>query len=440
MVFIKRILASLTNFLLILLVVLIAYPVFNHFEIDFDDKTFYLIIFSIVYFIPIFYLKSTVGLKILKIEVDSSQKLFLKYFIYYLITAQYLGAYCSMFSELFNFKRIGTTILSIQVALFLIHLIMFAFSGGKYNLLDFVFNIKHAAKNYSRTNEKRLIIWLSFCYLVAFTAILADKYNIISFYKFLVSTNSSYNFTNYYPAEVFDNYADVITEKFVESNKILIYSDTLSLIQDKFLGQKTIYATINKEVFDNIAKRNELCKKLTNYSSVNDYINDRYGEVDQTKIVLSYIKPNTFVTSLSYTYFYYYDNKDAKGIVYGGIDLDSLIKSYKSYDETLLRTISNILNVDEENLKARIVKEGQLVFSNDEIVIINASPEKFTFPFNLRPISFDSVRPLGYLNFSFPKGDVSLEGIEISLSLKSRYYEAINLRNYIYYNYFVNSE
>lgn len=437
MVFIKRILATLINFLLFIFAIFIVYPVFNHYEIDIDYKIFYLIIFSIVYFSPILYLKSTVGLKILKIEINSAPRLFLKYFIYYLIISNFLGDYYGILFELFKFKEFGITIISIEVSLLLIHFVMFALSGGKYNLLDFILNITHASKNYRQTNEKRLIIWLSFCYLVAFTAILGDRFAIASYLESLISPNSKYNIPNYYPADVFENYAVLRSEKFEENNKILIYFDTSSIVQDKILVRKTIYATINKEVNENIVKRNELCKNIIYYSSINDYVGDIYGDVDQTKIVLIYIKRNTFLSGLSYTYLYYYDNKDPNGIVYGGINLDSLIKSYDSYPNTFIKTVSNILNVDEEKLKARIMKDGQIVFSNcEKSIIANAPNFKFPFPYILRSLPFDSVKPSSYLIFAFPNRSVNLSLLENTGISTNRTIEAINLRNKLYYNYF----
>ena len=437
MVFIKRILASLINILLLILIVLIIYPIFKHFEIELDNKIFYLISYTIAYFLPILLFRSTVGLKILKVEINSTPKLLLKYFIYYLIISNFLGEYCSILSELFNLQELSLTIISIEVTLLLIHLMMFVLSGGKYNLLDFILNITHASKYFQRTNEKRLIIWLSFCYLVFFMVFLADRSNIIDYIKSLTSPNSKYDISNYYPAEIFENYGIIRAEKFEESNKILISYDSLSIAQDKILVKKTIYVTINKGVNEYILRRKELCNNLIYYSSINDYLGKIYEDVDQTKIVLIYILRNTFLSGLSSTYLYYYDNKDPNGQVYGGVNLDSLIKSYNSYPETYMKTISNIINVDVEKLNERISKDGHIAFSDYEKSIIeNAPNSKFPFPYIIKSLPFDSIKPSAGKLYAFPNRTVAAEMLENSTTSTARTIEAINLRNKLYYNYF----
>lgn len=384
-------------------------------------------------------MKSTVGLKILKIEINSAPKLLLKYSIYYLIISNFLGEYCSILSELFNLQELSLTIISIEVTLLLIHLMMFALSRGKYNLLDFILNITHASKYYKRTNEKRLIIWLSFCYLVTFTTIIADRFSIVSYLKSLISPNSKYSISNYYPADIFENYGIIRYEKFEESNKILISYDSLSIAQDKILVQKTIYVTINKGVNENLLRRKELCYNLIYYSSINDYLGKIYGDVDQTKIVLIYIIRNTFLSGLSSTYLYYFDNKDPNGQVYGGVNLDSLIKSYNSYPETYMKTISNIINVDVNKLKERISKDGQIAFSDYEKSIIeNAPNSKFPFPYIIKSLPFDSIKPSTVKLYVFPDRSVAAEMLENSTTSTTRTIEAINLRNKLYYKYFYN--
>jgi hypothetical protein len=382
-------------------------------------------------------LKTTIGLKLLKIEVNSAPKLLLKYFIYYLIIAQIFAAYLSIISEFFNIEELGITIISIEIVFILINVIMFILSRGKFNLLDFAFNIIHASKSYRRTNEKTLIIWLSFCYLIALPSILSDKFSFIPYLESLISPNSKYNVTNYYPADIFENYGDIIAEKFEESNKILIFSDPSSIVQDKILVRKTIYVKINKGVNENILRRKELCNNLIYYSSINDYLGKIYGEVDQTKIVLIYIKRNTFLSGLSSTYLYYYDNKDSNGQVHGGINLDSLIKSYKSYPDTFIKTVSNILNVEEEKLKARRLKDGQIVFSDYEKSLIENAPNyKFPFPYIIKLLPFDSIKPSTGTLYAFPNRSVGAELLENSTTSTTRTIEAINLRNKLYYTYF----
>jgi hypothetical protein len=260
---------------------------------------------------------------------------------------------------------------------------MFILSGGKYNLLDFVLNIVHADNNYHRNSLKILIIWLSFFSLVAISPLSIYKFNIEPYIESLIAQNSKYNIPNYYPSNVFEKYGDIKGEKFEESNRILVFSDPASVVQNKLLLRKTIYATINKELNESSSKRIELCKDLIHYSVLNDFIGNLNDSIDQTKIVLVYLKRKTSFSGLSFTYLYYYDNKSPDRFLYGGVNLDSLIKSYNSFPETFLKTVSNILKIDEENLKRRLKEEGKIIFSPDELSKIDKAPNKIYIRFRL---------------------------------------------------------
>jgi len=414
MFLVKRTIASLVDLILFVVVILIVFKVLNYSNIFLENKYFLLVIFFMVFFIPIAYLKATVGNKILKITCNSSFRLIFKYFIIYSLISGVFIAYLSLFSSISNISSKSTVSLEILSvyslgAIIIINTLIYFISYGRFDLFDFVLSLYYSNKSYKRSSEIKLIIWLTFVYLTT-VFYLGGKLNYINdFISNLVSANSVFVSTKYYPKEVLDEFSLFQIEKKEKNNEIISFSNNASFFENKILGQKTIYALTNKPTFEDENKRFILCKLLIQYSNINDVFDDEYDFVDQTKIVLVYNESQTYFTSTTRLYTYYYDNKDPKHLIYGGIELDSLISYHKKnlahYLNSSRKALAISLNQNEDSLTSRLKNGDSIQITQEEyrkyqkilfeLCNVNTTLVNTIIPFGL-------VKPTEYLSINFP--------------------------------------
>lgn len=441
MLLIKRILAGIINLFVFVLIALVLFPILNVAKIDLETKYFYLILFVATYIIPILYLKTSIGYKIFKIPCNSSKRLILKYLIYYFLISGIFIRIIIFFGELSKYSSDNfinsITYIYILIALFLISGLLFLFSLGRYNLFDFILKIFYSKVIYKRSSKLFLVIWFSIAYVIAFVSIISKQNYIDDYLNQFVKVNLDYNFTNYYPKDVFDEFIYFQTEKINLNNDIITFSDTKSFYQNTFLGQKTIYAIINKPTFENEIKRYVLCNYLINYSNINDIFNDVSDEVSQTKLLLIYNEPQTYFSKKIYTYCYYYDNKNPKYSIYGGIALDSLIAYQKSKiglkDRAFKLALIKTLKISEDSLK-KIAQNGSISLSYEQADLLKKEFSKLinsesNIPITILP--FGSVKP----DETFSINSIRSQAHQIELTenyyWNDKFFEAIFWRDYI---------
>ena len=433
MLILKRILSSLINVLLFIIVILIIYPLFNYFKIEVDDNFFLLLIFCIVFFLPLLSLKTTFGLKLLGLEVNSSSKMILKYFTYYILL---LGILFRVLTLIFRIDTLSLLPVYSIIALSIINYAMFFISSGRYNLLDYILKIVHSNFVFKRGYRFIFLIWFTFWFLIALVSILADRLHVKSYLNSYVRNESPFSLTGYYPKDTFNNYTYWQIEKFEENNTIFTFSDSLCIFQDRFLKQKKIIASINKETFENENRRYILCYLLIHYSEINDSINNVYSQIDQTKIVLVHSEPYTYFGNKVVTYTYYYDNKNPKESIYGGIRLDSLLSYYKRQltfcEEYRIQTVANIHHIDDLQIKKIIQNGGKLSFSKEEDSIL-ANKRVALEPLLVRTIPFGDVKPEGIIWINFPHGESSVVETDRLFDTNKKKSEVMYYRNALYY-------
>ncbi|NOU47196.1 MAG: hypothetical protein HOO86_09055 [Bacteroidales bacterium] len=444
MLLIKRLTAGLINLVFFTASILIIFPVLNYFSIELEHKYFLLLVFIITYFLPIFLFSSSVGYKILHIGINYPKRLALKYFIYYFILSGLIGKYILLFEGFTNlsFGHINSlSLLLIPIIIVsLLSIILFIFSLGRFNLIDFILNLTYSEKNYKRNSILILTLWLFTTYVTLFTAIIGQKFLITDYFNKIEQNNLYYIFTNYYPKEIFDEYTYFQTEKINSNNSIITFSDSESFFEDKFLVQKSIYALVNKETFDNELKRLQLAFQLIIHSNINDAFNRESRNVDQTRILMIYNEPHTYFSKKIYVFRYYYDNLNPKHSIYGGVQLDSLVSYYKSqidYPEKAFTTaLINTLGITEDSLNKIIDSTDAIELSDENLEVLHrklnfAMRKSNEIPLILVP--FSDVEPSIWLNVNSRQSNTYHIELTESFYMEEMFYEAIYWRDYNYY-------
>jgi len=438
MLLIKRILASLINFSAFILATFALYPIFKFFNLEIDDDFFLLIVFCVVYFIPILSLKSTIGLKICNIYPNSYLRLFLKYCIYYAGTS---GLIFGLMYFVIDLSRLqGSELLIFYLAFTIPFIIPFSFilTSGHYNFLDYLLNLVHGKVAHKRKSTHIILIWYVWIYLLVVIALLFKMLSFPALIDYVKKPSSPIHSNNYYPIEIFNNYTIGLRDLFYESSDIIVFTDSASLLSNKIVGQKTIYANINESTFLSNNKRYELCYLLLRYSSTNDSLNNIYSKVDQTKFLFLYSEQNGLFTHKCYLFTYYYDHNNpyAEDLIYGGINLDSLNRYYLSHRSLLNEALAQTLNIDVQSLLQRTDKKGNINFTDSELRVLDTVSYQIEFPLQLYPIHFDSVKPSTTISFLTNPERLSPQYAEISSGNHKKLITSLYLRNKNYYSYY----
>ena len=404
MLIIKRLIATIIDCVISIIITFLLSWILSQSRIVLGHTQIISIVFCFSIFIPIFYLKNTIGYKVLSINVDSYKKLLGKYFVYYLLLS---GLFEQMLQVVFIILSVNLTInireilfdvsLCIQISIILIGFITFIFSWGKFNLLDFILNIKFNGICYNRSSELKLIYWFSTIYLTTFLSI----YNY-SFTKIIPSLyNERYNFLAYFPIEIFNEYSYFQFEIYDENNDIISPNVKKSYFCRPLLREKTIYANINKSTFESEAKRITLCYLLCHYSNINQIFSE-IEAVDNTQIILSYDEPFLLLGRKTYTYRYYYEN----GYINGGIEIDKLDCFYRTHIDFFEKTVGQIKAINPDSVLYKIEKKELtswkfseihklfLAYQNDSL-----APPKMLITAR---IPFQEVKPIVKIEASFP--------------------------------------
>lgn len=438
---IKRILASIINLLVIIVCILVLYPVLAFFNITLEQEYFLLIAFSVSYFIPIVYFKNTIGFKILKIQINSSQRALIKYVIYYILLSGMLSKSIRMLTELASHYNYSLPHLQIQfiylvISIILVSFLYFFFSNGKFNLLDFVFNIQPLKAKYKRTGIIILVTWFFISYLTFFLGIWGRISFINEYINRYINFDLGYKIGCYFPKEIFDEFSTFQLEKTEASDLVFTYSDKRTFHNDIIKNQKTIFALINKATFESEIKRLIACNYLKVYSEISNSF-DYQEEPDQTKVILIYNIQNTFFTMKSYSYVYYCDNKVPNSNFYGGINLDSLCIQYKTKTQRMLNifneSLATSLGISIDSVKNYCDSTGKATITNKEYQTFKNVYFKNLHEYSalvVHKIPFGDVKPKYMLSFNikgFEKNSIEVMNNRL---MDDDYFEAVNLRNY----------
>jgi hypothetical protein len=351
-----------------------------------------------------------------------------------------VGQYIGLLTEItpLNYKpiKIEVHLVYIFIASFIINAFFFVFSLGKYNLIDFFINLSFSNKGYKRHKYLFLLSWLSILLLTVVFEVSGETSFFSQYISQFYNSNLNYNYTKYFPKEKFDEYSYFQIEKIENSNMVMSFSNNESFFKNCLLTQKTIFALINKSTFENVNKRLEYCRLINIYSGINDIFNDTNDQVDQTKIILIYIKPETYFSHKSYTFCYYYDNKNTKFSYYGGIKTDSLkisyIKDLNRNTEVLNESYAKALGITIDSLIKKYKRYSEIKLTNRQYRLFVTEYNKEIFirdKFVVTIIPFTDVKPIIIRSINFNNNIQEIESTN-NQNWDDNLFEAIAWRDY----------
>jgi len=435
MLIIKRIAGCLIDIIFFISITLLLYPILLYSKIGLGHIYFMFISFCLAFFIPILFLKNSVGYKILKINVDSYLKLLLKFFIYYFIFSDLISPTLSFLSYILN-QSVSAFLTSYSVIFVVIilsvNLLMFLVSCGKCDLFDYILKIRYSNTEYKRNEIITLLLWLFIGSSTLVTALFIKMSYVDNGLNF-IDGKFKQQLITYYPVEVFEKYSKLQFEGYEERNDIISLADRQSFIENRLLGQKTIYALINKSTFEDDFKRYELCVYLNYYSQYSALLNDMNNPV-QTRFFLVYNERNTYFTHISYVFKYYHDSNEPMTNIHGGYELDSVTLYHKSRLLHFEKSLKEALKMNgEDSLLTEINKGNSIKLSSKSIIdSLNYCLDKNKNEINnliINTVSFNEVKSVKTGHYNFPRSNVDMIEFFNTLSTNEELSEAVLYRN-----------
>ncbi|NHE59961.1 hypothetical protein [Cyclobacterium plantarum] len=185
----------------------------------------------------------------------------------------------------------------LEIVFLVVFIFCFLFSLGRFNLIDYILNIKVKSKEYKKTPIKNLIIYGSILLLLLFSSSI----------EFLLSPTDGFDqyrnrignvfATEYFPKERISDFmaikVPIVTIE--KTNNIVTISDFSSIFLNRSLKQKSIKVLVNNKIHNSVKLREELCNKLIAFSKFNDIIFN--NKIYQTRIILIYIELTSMLTN-----------------------------------------------------------------------------------------------------------------------------------------------
>lgn len=331
MLIIKRIAATIINILIFVSCIFAIYPLLLYFDINISKRHFLLLIFIITFFIPIILLKTSLGNYILTIKTSSRNKELIKSFIYYL----FISGVIVELLEIFNNSFVPLDIIFISISLFIVSNVLFFYTKGSYNFIDFILSLHYVAAPYHKKYIWLSYIWLNFIFLFFSLSFFSKEQDIENTLRESLSLITDTHYQGYFPKEIFNEYSFGEFIEYSTRTDIISPTHMESFYQPISLTEKNIYASINKQTFLDETARYNLCLELYKYSyyaDIFEYKKDK--DITQTKFYLTYYEPFTFFSTKTYTYIYYLNKINDSYSLSGGIDFEYLYNTYEKQIDT----------------------------------------------------------------------------------------------------------
>ena len=435
---VKRIIATLIDILLYFIVLLGIEFWFQQSNILLNDDLIRVCLYFILFLIPIYFYKTTCGYFIFKLYANDRGKLFLKYLFYY---ALYSGSFFLVLAlptinyGYLNQFHVSLDILSLLFSICITNILIFCFSIGKYNLFDFILNLRY--NNFPTKRHEYLIFsfWLLLFFNFLIPLIILNQKDVIP--EMYSRINQIKFQPSYFPPDIFDSYSNeqfVIDQQNVNDGFLLLNKN--SFFKKTYYNQRIIKIEINANTFKSINKRFDLCKEILLYDiySLDLRKNDK---VDQLKLDLIYVKPVTTFFTVTYTFHYYYETNAKYTSLTGGINDDSLINQYKSalrnYSIYFNYNLSRILKKPIDSLNHNPTFTLDQNQSDSFMNVLNKYVVKEVHP---KIISFSEVKPekLVSLNFILGNAGPLYKWDFWKNDIEFKHDSAINYRNLLDYN------
>ena len=414
----KRIISNLIDFIFFLLIFFLSFKI-SGLEYNISHSYFfYFSSFCIVFLIPIFFIKNTIGKEIFNLRwkktMNLKLKLILKYFLYYLIVAPTFSIPTALISFPYLKNDINGPDLVLSFKLLLVFfstdLIVFILSLGKFHLLDYLLNLK--IKKYKFVNTKNISLGIVYLFFGIFfiTNMVQYKNNLSS--ESVENSAFSIIHKEQYPKDLFFGNDVFVTKE----NSIKAFTPTkpLSFLFSNSVKQKTLYLNLPEQIFNSEFERQKVCIDLINKSNLNDYFY-RY-DTEQTRIILTNIKMGKYLEGYKYYYIYYFENKLPEWGVYGGIKADTTtankyVSFINKYNRDRIVRIENSLNLSWSEIIDKCSNDPKFEESVQNLLTgnINISADYETLrikidssELELDKIKFSDTKLNGYVSFNFP--------------------------------------
>lgn len=379
--------------------------------------------FICVFALPIIVFTRTIGEVTMQIKYvgnptpELKLKVFGKYLILYCLSTLEMiniGQMVKSFFESYTYLAIPLSlILRLYIVFTTTNFLFFIISFGKKSLLDVILKIDYDYNSFTlHTATYAPYIFASlFIFSMGVERKVNDYFRIS---EFIAATGTISN-NVHFPVDEFDRFTvpGQIYYRLSYTNIMATPADENSFIDNKYFYQRQIQADVKDDIVVDPKLRAALCAKLINYCYGIYDLADSNSLVTQTKIELTHVKYFTpYLGVISY-YNYYYDDKMNTLGLYGGFSSDSLNRSYFRIRQDIIDTFSSFISKATGQSQYAIktyFKEGraaEMVKGLPSSITIEMNKIDFTSVLNkrlasLRPIPFDSTKPVKRLMFMYP--------------------------------------
>lgn len=372
--------------------------------------------------LPILLFSSTIGEKIFRLRpiqvTGRSLKigLLLKYLIVYSFLSFAILNTVDFFRDVLSTYTIFAVseffVIRLLAAVWLANIIFFIGSLGQCSLFDRVFRI-----SYGPVGPRRWYLSAGFAVTVFVLIMVEGMIVDWKFHKFfptkrIISYGNSATQINFSP-EKFDAYTvnGLIYGRVYLTDMLVTTSDMNSFVQDKFLYQRQIEAQINDSLLINPKKRYELCVKLLEYVYGVMDLSDTNRIIKQTKIELVHMRHITPFIGIAQYFNYYFDDTVGRHGIYGGFDWDTLtiyyLKTKKNVNDSLASIISTAMGISKDSAGYYLEHHDSAQLARlitpkvqNQWFSIELGPLIDRRILTMRPIAFDSVKPIRRVNFA----------------------------------------
>jgi len=364
MLLLKRIAAGIINFLLFYSLYIGLKYIFGIINVNLGNDLFGLIAYICVYVFAIIIFDRTVGYQIFKINYEDKDKfqkinLIAKYAIYYLVIFDFTvyGLFNFIVSILGHYTYIelsGMVPARLYMGLIILICISLFFSAGKYNIVDYLLSIKIREYGFKKKFYILHMYYIVFIFIFFASGLILYRLNLGPNLMIMMDKMSKDISRNYFPPEIFDNYAYSVHSTYEKTNDIITLSDISSLFLNKNLLMQTVYVNMKHDTFIDVEKRFMLCKKILEYSIYDLFGNyQELKDLMQTKFIFVYTENHT-TYNIEYKYTYYFDHKFPQYSIYS-INLDTLKNMYaeihNDYMKNYWKTLSRELNIPIDTIR-----------------------------------------------------------------------------------------
>lgn len=414
----KKIIAKGVNSLLVLLLIMISYSLFPH-DNELKDYIYSTIIsFSVVTFLPIMTIGSSIGYSLFKLHSRQRNSLLLKYLIIYLCYS-----FPTQLAQLLIHDSLGLTIvipfLVTTCALSIEALLLIFVSKGKYDCLDYLIGIEYnklSYKTHSWTNGT-LLLFLCFAFMCSFSVFASFDYSWKNQKVLLGDESRDYGQSIFFE---WDKLYGLCTSIFVikETTQDLCCPDDLeSFIRGKDLFVWTVYISCNKYSINNLERRKTLAQEVA-WSLLQNQI-DTESIPDYYRLRFYYSNYTSPYSKETICYEYFLDSNTNS--LSGGVDINAVIEYNELIHNNYSKLIMEVLNKTQSDSLLEQYTAGVAISLTPTIedAIVYQSIEHLnedevipSFPI----LSFEDVAPIisKTIDISFPRTVVDLGSLTMT--------------------------